>query len=363
MFNFLNNNSQSSQKKLITLQHFSFIDAMVKAEARSKNSSDSFVIEDALLEHYLNSNDLLATPVAVNLFEENGVVKTVKALNTVFLKNPEYANDSYLEVLNYINKLIQINPTNLTMHDKGLNELAEAASIMLDEIVKIKKANPGYRFSDSNGKDSKFVDSFDLLDLKDVTEAAKSERKLTMENLPYLGLSSVITFWNFGNSPDLPTFKNWKGTYMLVDRILNVCILPDEPSFKYDLAALIRKMTLDDGSKGRYDSSVPALDKMICLKRKLFYTTKEAVILHSVENKRNEFFSNAFRIIHGPGVPTPAKPYIILFNSESEEELYKIVEDLLKNFPEEFPDPSDAYLVQFLYGGMYYDCRIKWGTV
>lgn len=57
------------------------------------------------------------------------------------------------------------------------------------------------------------------------------------------------------------------------------------------------------------------------------------------------------------------KPYIILYKNESENEIETIVEELLKDYPEEFPNPNDSYIVQFMWDGVYFDNRIMWKTI
>ena len=36
---------------------------------------------------------------------------------------------------------------------------------------------------------------------------------------------------------------------------------------------------------------------------------------------------------------------------------------LLKDYPEEFPNPNDSYIVQFMWDGVYFDNRIMWKTI
>lgn len=67
--------------------------------------------------------------------------------------------------------------------------------------------------------------------------------------------------------------------------------------------------------------------------------------------------------IHGPGKPATKKPFIILYAEENEQELYRILKEKLNAYPEEFPDTEDAYVVQILFDGAYYDKRIRWTTI
>lgn len=105
------------------------------------------------------------------------------------------------------------------------------------------------------------------------------------------------------------------------------------------------------------------LNKNVLLASKLLITTKNAVILTTQKDKHTEHYKNAYRIIHGPNHDDMTKvPYIILYKDETANEVTKIVEELVKEYPEEFEDNLDSYIVPILCNGQYWDKRIKWLT-
>lgn len=363
MLKILNKECKDPQKKLISFQNPVLMDGMIKSEAAMYNTSDSFIVERTMTEHYLNTDDHIATAIASNLLKKNGIVLSLKAINQIYIEHPEYANETLLDVLRYASRLCQEYPSKLETTDDGVAEMAEMAAKMLEVVEKRLEADPVYTFLDENGERSRHVDEFDLIALRDVSEASTSQRKLSMENLLYLGINAVLTFWNFGGDIASATIKNWKGTYLFLDRILNLCYWGDYAPNKFEFSQIVKKVTFDKGEKGLFDASAPALSKMICLDKKIFMTTQDAVILHTQKNQDDRFFTGAFRVIHGPGVPMTKKPYIILCKNESEKEIETIVEELLKDYPEEFPNPKDSYIVQFMWNGVYFDNRILWKTV
>ena len=363
MLRIFNNEGKNPQKKLISFQNPVLMDGMIKSEAEMYNTSDSYIVERTMIEHYLNTDDHIASAIASNLFAENGIVLSLKAINQIYIEHPEYANGTILDVLRYVSRLCQEYPSKLKTTDDGVAELAEMASKMLEIINKRLVADPVYTFLDASGEHLRHIDEYDLIDLRDVSEAATSQRKLSMENILYLGINAIITFWNFGGDLASATMKNWKGTYRFLNCILNLCKWPDYPPNKFEFSQLVKKITFDNGEKGIFNASAPALNKMICLNKKIFMTTKDAVILHTQKGQDDRFFTGAYRIIHGPGVRMTKKPYIILYKNESENEIETIVEELLKDYPEEFPNPNDSYIVQFMWDGVYFDNRIMWKTI
>lgn len=363
MFKIFNKGESEPQKKLITFRNAELIDGMIKAEAVNQNSSESLVVEKTLTEHYLNSNDAIASAVATNLFNENGIVLALKAITQIYITHPEYANDSLIHVLEYAARSAQNYRVSLKTDSPGVKELAVLALDMEKIITKTVNAIPGYQFLSADGKSSRHVDTISLTELHDVTEAATVQRKLDLENILFFGINSIINFWNFGGDEHSVTLKNWKGTYLFLKQILNLSVWDDYPADKFEFSQLAKNITLDNGDKGVYTSNTPVLSQNIYLKKKCFITTEDAVILRSEATKNISYYTDAYRIIHGPGMPMTKKPYIILCRNESDSELENIVEELLKKYPEEFPDPHDSYLIQFMWNGAYYDDRIRWKTV
>lgn len=365
MLRLLNKAGKGPQKKLISFQNPVLVDGMIKAEAAMYNITDSCVVERTLTDHYFNPNDQITTATASNLFSDNGMMLTLKAVTQIYIEHPEYANGTLLNLLRYASRLCLIYPTDLKTTDAGIKEFADLASKMLAIIEKRLAADPTYTFLNAEGENLIHVDEFSLIALRDIAEAPSSQRKLTTENLLYLGINSIITFWNFGDGGDIssPTLKNWKGTYLFLDSILGLCHWDDYLPSKYEFSQLVKKITFDTGEQGTFNASAPALDKLVCLYKKSFMTTKDAIILRTQEGQDDGFFTGAYRIMHGPGVQMTKRPYIILFKNESDAEITSIVEELLKDHSEEFPDPKDFYVVQFMWNGIYYDKRILWKTV
>lgn len=118
------------------------------------------------------------------------------------------------------------------------------------------------------------------------------------------------------------------------------------------------------GTIGRpIEAEAPALSRNIRLQGKALCTTEDAVVLHSAAGKEDACFTNACRIIHGPGGLMTRKPYLILFRDEPGRQVEEIIKGLLKGHPEEFPDPDDSYAAPILHNGIYYDERIRWITI
>ena len=74
MLRIFSNEGKNPQKKLISFQNPVLMDGMIKSEAEMYNTSDSYIVERTMIEHYLNTDDYIASAIASNLFAENGIV-------------------------------------------------------------------------------------------------------------------------------------------------------------------------------------------------------------------------------------------------------------------------------------------------
>lgn len=354
--------NSAPQKKLITIKFFDFFNKMVKAESDYKDTTESALVESKVLETYLSNDDRLAEIIANNIHKENGIMICASKIMDIYKAKPELANDTLIDFLIFLRGLIQRHDMHFKTSDKGLDEVARYAEEYEKLIKERTEEDASYSFYDLDGKTTRHVDSFNLYMLRDVAEANKSQHKLDTENVFYLAIENVLTFWNYGGYEDTPTLKHWNITYGLLKAVFDVYKLPDYAPYAYEFSQVVKEIDMTASKAGAYDSKV-ALSKSIFMNLKAFVTTEDAVIIRSKDNEPDRYFTNAYRIIHGPGKPTPQKPYIILCTDEPDQELSNIIEEKLKDYPEEFPDPADSCHVQFLYDGAYYDKRIRWTTI
>jgi hypothetical protein len=350
------------QKKLISFRFLNLVNGLVKAEADDKETSESVLIENKVLDTYLSDDDRLAGIVANSILEENGIVKCISEILEIFRTNPGLANDSLLEFLRYVKDLIQRHDVRLKTTDDGIAEFAEYANEFRKYIAGILEEDPTYSFYETDGISTKHADTFDLIILKDISEASTSQHKLDTENLMYLSFVSALTFWNFGGDMEAPSLKNWNITYAMLKAAINLCQIPDYPPYIYEFSQCVKKIDMEGKNSGSFDSTIK-LTKSVHLNLKSLLTTEDAIIIRTKDNAPDRSFTNASRVIHGPGKPATKKPFIILYADENEQELYRILKEKLSAYPEEFPDTEDAYVVQILFDGAYYDKRIRWTTI
>lgn len=356
----------SPQKKLLTIQRYPLVSGCLKCEATSNGTTESLVAENILTDNYLNEHYLLAGAVADNLFNDKSdkcAIDTALAVCNIYKSKPDLANDSLYPFIETCRNYAQIFYTNLKAGDKPVEELAEAGEAVLNEIHRVIDDNLFLTFWNAKGTEKKSLSPFDLTLLEDVVDSKTNQYKNDNENILYVGMLAIDTFWNFGVDETLPKLKNWRGTYILLEKILKLCEWPDNEDVKYDLLKAIKNIRIDEKNSSTYDDSTPALNRQIWFGQKSILTTKDAVILRSKPNQPDDYFTDARRIIHGPGRPMTKKPFIILFKDETANELEAIVEELVKDYPDEFHGPNDSYTVQIFWDGNYFDKRIIWKTV
>lgn len=360
----LNREKSTPIKKLISFQNATLLDGLIKAEADEKYTSESVVVEMALLEHYLNGNEQIDTAIAANLFNENGIVDAFCAIMNIYANRPELADDSLLPVLEYMRRLAQRRFGQIELTAKSRAKLVTSAGTLLNIIENKYKTNPLYSFPNSDGKSTRHYEEYDMLPLRDLADEKNIKDSFESINLIQLGINAVITFWNFDGGPsNTPSLKNYAGTYIFLCSLLAVARWDDYMADKFSFAEAVKSINFNNESKGTYDATKPALNKIIHLNGKCIHTTSDAIVLHSKANQQDGYFDHAYRVIHGPGMPMTKRPYIFLCKNENEKDLEQILESVLGGYPDEFPDTHDSYMVPILYCGMFLDNRVVWETV
>lgn len=356
------NKQLQPQKKLVSLKFFDLFNGLVKAESDYKDSTESSLIENKVLDTYLSDDSRLAEIIANNLMKKNGIMICSSKIMDLYKNSPALANDSLLSMLELLSSFIQRHDVHHKTTDAGIDTLAKYATEYMNYIKERYVKDTSYSFYEANGKTARHLNEMNLKMLQDVADADKSQHRLDNENIFYVCLRNVITFWNFGGDAHSPSLKNWSMTYEMLKAAFDLYELPDYPPYNFEFTQAVKEITMDEKAVGTFDPK-NHLTKHVFLGHKSFITTEDAVILKSEENQPDGFFNNAYRIIHGHGGPAPQRPYIILCNNESEPELNNIIREKVASYPEEFPDPNDIFFVQFLFEGIYYDNRIKWSTI
>lgn len=350
------------QKKLISFRFLDLVNGMLKAEAGSKETTESALVEKKILDTYLNEDDRLAAIVSDNILKENGIIECAMRIFDLYCENPSYANDTLLDVIRFLQKMVNRYEPRLKTTDYGTDDLSRFATEFERYIKEWVEKDASVTYYDTDGETTKHVDPFRLYALHDVTEANSSQHRLDTENLVYVCFMNVLSFWNFGGDLNAPGLKHWNITYAMLKAAISLCRFPDYEPFIYEFSQLAKNITMVESKAGTFDSSV-MLTRDVFLKLKSFATTEDAVIIKTVDNEQDGNFKNAYRVIHGPGMPPTKRPYILLYNDENEQELYEILKKKLVDYAEEFPNVDDAYAVQFLFEGAYFDKRVRWRTI
>lgn len=363
MFNFIKINESQPQKKLFTVQNYDLLNSLIKDEAATINSTESTIIESHLLSAYLNPcNDELVFPVVNYLFSsQNGIASTSKAVFEWFSSKPEYANDSLLALLDYIETLEIRHRTVVNGKEPALRQLAKYATLFKDQIDKY-----GNQFHSFNGPyDSNVhIDRFDHMILDTMSDAPSNYEDINLDGSFSTLINTIRKYWYFGGETDTAGIRNWICTYKMLASICDLASWPDYPQYRFELVHIVRSITVSDGKQGTYDSSSPVLTKQVFLAGgKSFITTEDAIILQSPSKKAH---TNAERVIHGPQGRSTLLPFIITFTDDEYDHIDEIATTLVQENQEakkEFPNIKDVHCVPIYFEGRYNDHRVKWKTI
>lgn len=372
MFNFLKATETSPQRKIFTAKNYEILDGLIKDEAETRGTTESVIIEETLLRHFLNEDDEHTSAVVRNLFEANGIASTCEDIFSRYAAIPHQADDSLLPLLDFLFHLELRHRTHIKGSEDYLDHFIKCLTRMLNEIKKYKDADSFYRFPLPDGTYG-YIAQDDITIMEHLIAVKDDPENVNCATYFAFLIDIIRKYWYFGGDSETPAFRNWSATFSILH---DVCVLarmsnesntggwPNYPQYRNELVKIIKSITVSDGRKGAYHTDQPILSRYIWLNGTCVKTTESARILKSDPDKATTEYTHARRIIHGPQAGITKKPHILLYTDEEALNLDALTQRLVQEqAAEEFPNPRDAYAVQIYDDGIYYDARIKWKTV
>lgn len=359
---FVKTDDSAPKKKLITLQNHKIIEQLVKDEGSVTGSSDSVIFENAILNRYLNTDNDISYATINFLLQEHGIAKTCESIFNLLSASPQKADDSILGILDFIHSLELRNRTIVKADDKVLSHLAGSLKLYYEVIQRYQSVS-GLSF-EVPGQDAQGRITFDdMIVLKDLCRIEEDPNNINCGTYIAILINEIKKFWYLGGDNGNVAMKNWTHVYRILSDICSLAKWPDLPQYRHEFTTILKEIKFAKGSEELFDPQAPILEHHVWLKNKALLATKDVVILKTDDNLAFDEFRNAYRIIHGPNGKITERPYIILSKNESAEEVEAIVQSKIASAaPEEFIDSQDAYIVQILFNGVYYDKRLRWLT-
>ncbi len=361
MFKDFVKNNENTKKKIFSLKNYDLINNLIGDDAKANATSESNIFERNTLEKYLNTEcEDFAWAVANNIYGKNGISKTLASIYQHFIVSPKEANDSLIDLIRFHMKMEFRCTSVVKGNEQILHHFLTALTKYTKELQKYSESIE-YFYKD-NSDDISTVSSSDLTIPEDIINYIQDQPEI-INNGHYLAnlISLIIQFWNVG---DQNKMKNWSTVYKILCDICELSNYDNYSEYRNKLVYAIKNISVSPIYHSTYNPDTPVLDKLIFLRYKTLKTTKDAIILKTDMSLREDQFTQADRIIHGPEGGYTKKPYILLYNDSDISNLGEITQKLVEEYAkEEFFNPHEAYAVQILYQGLYYDERIKWETV
>ena len=149
LFPLLGRSIDSGTKKIFTCKNFVTVNNLVKDEAYTKNTTESIVIEDTILDHYLNTaNEEMAYIIVNNLFRHASADKkdttvtyvdiaaTCKAICNWYAAYPQQVDDSVLPFLDFLRQIEARHNTTVTGKEDILPHFVECLTQILEQLEK-----------------------------------------------------------------------------------------------------------------------------------------------------------------------------------------------------------------------------------
>lgn len=370
MFNFIQRAETNSQKKLVTLKNPRLIDGLVKDEAAAKGTTDSAVIEDAILTHFLNSDDELTYAVASYLFEENGIAKTCQTVFSRLALMPEIADDSLLPLLDFIIHIENRHRTTVTGKEGVLTHFVGGIESLLNLATSYSYYNYNnaqvYLFPATDSKEySSQVSSGEIEVLKDLMTIQEHPNYINTGTYFALLVMMIKNYWHLGHNNYSGGIRNWTYTYKILADYCSLASWPCYPQYRNELVHILKNITFQMDNSATLNTDVPSLKRHIyLLDHRSLATTEDAVVLMADPSIGEKQCTRAARIEHSFRNIKTEHPYILLYTDADIQNLESIAEQLVKEHNiKEFLSDKDINVAPIIYMGLYPDDRIRWMSI
>lgn len=370
MFNFIQKTDSNSQKKLVTLKNPKLVDGLVKDEAVTNGMTESAVIENAVLSHFLNSDDNITYAVVNCIFQENGIAKTCSSIFSYLAARPEAADDSLLPLLDYITMIELRHRTILTGNEDILTHFVSCIDSLLNLTEKYYggKYDPsGYYFpsADSNDRMLPQVHDADLDVLKDLLKIKETPEYINTGTYFALLVMLIKRMWLLGHNNYSGGIRNWTYTYRILADYTSLAHWPCLPQYRNELVHIIKKITLQKDNSVTLNENVPVLNRSIYLRgNSKLITTKDALVFRADSSIPEAEYTRAARISHLSSLIRTEHPYILLYTDEHIPQINDIAERIVReNNLLDFKSVKDIAVDAIITFGVYRDERIRWDTV
>ena len=370
MFNFIQKNDSNSQKKLVTLKNPKLVDGLVKDEAITNGMTDSAVIENAVLTHFLNSDDTITFAVVNCLFQENGIAKVCNAIFSYLVAMPEAADDSLLPLLDYITMIELRHRTIINGNEDILTHFVSCIDSLLNLIKKYYggKYDPsGYYFpsTDLNDRMLPQVHDTDLDLLNDLLKIKETPEYINTGTYFALLVMLIKRMWLLGHNNYNGGIRNWTYTYRILADYTSLAHWPCLPQYRNELIHTVKKITFQKDNSVTLTENVPVLNRSIYLRgHNKLITTEDALIFLADPSIPESECTRAARISHLSSLIRTEHPYILLYTDDHIPQINNIAERIvLENNLLDFKSVKDIAVDAIISFGVYRDERIRWDTV
>ena len=231
-----------SGKKLVNFAHLELVNSLLKDECAITGDNESRLIENFILDHYLNKNRDISYAIYSYLYaDENGLTTAGKSLFDLFASLPENIDDTVIPLLEFYRTLERRYPTNLNTKKLDLTHfmrcLDDIQGVFENYITKEEYVDPT-----TDGKVLKLYDlstqlkSFD--DLLDTFDYGKNDYPIgTISHI----LDLIINYLHLP-LPDGRLLRNYTFLYRFLSDLMAIAAYPSTPEYRCELVAITKSI-------------------------------------------------------------------------------------------------------------------------
>ena len=342
------------KKKQLTFRNPKLVESLIDDDAILQNSTESEIVENLIVKEYISNIEVFRNAVVRNIYDDDFVRKCTSDIFSYFAAFPDRADGCLLQLVEYVLDLETWTNSAPTGNEPEIKDIKTLIGRITTILEKCKKREIEYPSPGINGRI--FIDDSDINSLK-YTQNDIDDPTITKQN-EILGTLIIIRKYWFVGCEDTDQICTCSATFRLLASLARLSDWKTSPQTRSRLVKLLKSLSFGETNHKTIRGS-----KKILLKNKILLTTKDVIIMKQNINKELDEFTDALRVIHGPGGEKTKNPILFVFEGDRTDATNQLM-DIVKQYElAEFPDPTDAFAVPIMLNGEFTDERICWEMI
>lgn len=238
-------NKERVTKKMILLRDGNVFNGFIKAEAISTGKNESAIVEEIVINHYLNQTIPEFNHIVIKGLtdSENVILYVTREILKYCLENPDRMTNSMREMVKFICSMEILYPTDVLN-----NEISSSIIKELGQIKEVFQALNKNSLFFPCGKNGIIIGKSSIEEISNLQNLLNQKYDISSSASRFVPvLYTIDKFWNTGsNDKNIPTIRNLKCIYSFLLDLCNSAHWADTYNNRNILFGLIKNLRLTE---------------------------------------------------------------------------------------------------------------------